>query len=319
MRKKSRKKPASKTQKVFSHILIRYSIAVVGLACLIFFANFTFSALRNAHVLGTQTFLAKDGDGGQPEEKNGGDDSVGSNVFEGSEVTGDKESGENDTINHPSSPPEATVPCKSPEGKVTETSPMTCDRLRKIWNHETTFSREKRPLPPPGRQLKGKGDDASMSGRIIAHPEMQQRHSGEHENGWEVTKGENDTFIVREGSVEAKTKFPLFLNPSTKQLTVKTSQGEKVVAVLPDEAIANLLAHKVITQLDGQANNASSSVTLTEKGNKPVFEIPGFSEQHLLGFIPVKIHKSIDVSAQTGEVVSENETIGQQILDFFSF
>lgn len=57
---------------------------------------------------------------------------------------------------------------------------------------------------------------------------------------------------------------------------------------------------------------------LGEKAGIPVYEIAGLSDQKLLGFIPVSVKKTVDVSVETGEIVGTNVSLGDQILDLLS-
>lgn len=138
-----------------------------------------------------------------------------------------------------------------------------------------------------------------------------------------------ERIVLQRGSIGAVTELPLSVDLATNTLTVNTPSGTKTVAVLPDQAIRNLLAANVINKLGGktildEVNNSSLSslqqiINLGDKNGIPVYEIAGVSEQKLLGFIPVNIEKEVAVSAETGNVVSTDTSLGDRILDIFSF
>jgi len=62
---------------------------------------------------------------------------------------------------------------------------------------------------------------------------------------------ENAALVIR-NKVAAKTNFPLMVNLETNELIVTTPKGSKVVTVLPDAAVANMLAANVLDQLGGK-------------------------------------------------------------------
>lgn len=143
-----------------------------------------------------------------------------------------------------------------------------------------------------------------------------------------ATAGANQ-FVIQRGGTGALTQFPLSIDLVTNTLTVNTPSGQKPVAVLPDQAVQNLIAANVVSRLGGQEivnqvqnNNLSSIsqlVTLGEQNNIPVYQINGISDQRLLGFIPVEIPKTVTVSAETGQVISTQQSFVGSLIDVFSF
>lgn len=142
-----------------------------------------------------------------------------------------------------------------------------------------------------------------------------------------------EKFVFSRENIGAATTFPLSVNLQTNQLTVTTPRGEKVVAVLPDQAIKNMLAANVIDQVKGlpftqdvekvatQAETALEEViklTTTREGVL-AYEIPGTKRTRFLGFINVEIPKTAVVSAETGELLGTQQSLISQVLDFLSF
>lgn len=126
-------------------------------------------------------------------------------------------------------------------------------------------------------------------------------------------------FRIRRGEFEAETRFPLSINPTTNQLTVTTPAGEKDVAVLPDQAVANLLRMKFIDKVaSDSATGTSQNISLGLLNDEPTFQVKGLDDQKLLGFLPVSIQKISFVSAQTGQVIKIDETFLNRLLDLFS-
>lgn len=148
-------------------------------------------------------------------------------------------------------------------------------------------------------------------------------------SGIKIATAGAERFVVQRGTTGAITDFPLSIDLATNTLTVNTPAGQRTVTVLPDQAVQNLIAANVVNRIGGQAvvgavrNNNLSSVsqviTLGEQNGVPVYELNGISDQKLLGFIPVSIEKSVEVSAQTGEILSTDVSFGSRILDLLSF
>lgn len=126
----------------------------------------------------------------------------------------------------------------------------------------------------------------------------------------------------------ASSNFPLSINPKTNELVITTPAGQKIVAILPDQAVQNMLAANVISRLGPQAivdaalqnqiASASAIVQLGIRNNLPVYEIPGIRDFKLLGFIPVSVPVTAVVSAENGELVNTEQPLITTIVDIFS-
>ncbi len=139
------------------------------------------------------------------------------------------------------------------------------------------------------------------------------------DEGISIASASGNRLRIRRGLFEAETHFPLSINPTTNTLTVTTPAGVKDVAVLPDQAIVNLLRLKFIDKIaSGSAEENPTGIKLGLLGNSPVFQVLGVDEQKLLGFINVSIQKTSFVSAENGQVVKVDETFLNRLLDFFS-
>lgn len=148
-------------------------------------------------------------------------------------------------------------------------------------------------------------------------------------SGIKVATAGAESFVIQKGSTGAVTDFPVSIDLATNTLTVNTPSGVRTVAVLPDQAVQNLISANIVNRLGAQAvldevqnNNLSSIsqlVALGTKNNIPVYEINGLSDQRFLGFIPVAIEKTITVSAETGAIVLTQESFSNRVLDLFAF
>lgn len=135
---------------------------------------------------------------------------------------------------------------------------------------------------------------------------------------------EGGKIIVARGNVGALSSFPLQIDLGTNQLIASTSAGVKILTVLPDKAVQNILAANVISRLghpliqDPGLTSVADVIALGERNGIPVYEIPGLLDHKLLGFIPMTVETTVFVSAQTGEVVSQEQTIFSSLADFLS-
>lgn len=79
-------------------------------------------------------------------------------------------------------------------------------------------------------------------------PEEQEEIQGETA----TFKAQNNAAFVITNKLAAQTNFPLMVNLDTNELIVNTPKGSKIVTVLPDAAVANMLAANVLDQLGGK-------------------------------------------------------------------
>lgn len=139
------------------------------------------------------------------------------------------------------------------------------------------------------------------------------------EQGIHIATDFGNGFRIRRGQFEAGTRFPLSINPTTNQLTVTTPAGEKNVAVLPDQAVFNLLRLRFIDKVaSDSATGTSQNILLGLLNDEPTFQVKGLDDQKFLGFLPVSIQKISFVSAESGEVLKIDTTFLNRLLDLFS-
>lgn len=135
---------------------------------------------------------------------------------------------------------------------------------------------------------------------------------GMGESKIKIRSGKNKFEFQQEGAkFSVESNFPLSVNPTTRELTVTTPAGSKVVAVLPQQAIDNMLSAGIVTTTTG--------VDLkTEPDGSLSYNIDGTKNEKLLGVFDVAVPKNLIVSAQTGQVLVVNQSIFSKILDFLS-
>jgi hypothetical protein len=107
-------------------------------------------------------------------------------------------------------------------------------------------------LKPKGYQLEITVEDEK--GEEIEIPEGTESAEFEIEDPEPTTKirSMKNSYAVIRNKIAAQTHFPLMVNLETNELIVTTPKGQKVVTVLPDKAVQNMLAANVIDQLGGK-------------------------------------------------------------------
>lgn len=127
-----------------------------------------------------------------------------------------------------------------------------------------------------------------------------------------IRNGKNKFEFQQEGTkVSVESNFPLSVNPTTRELTVNTPAGSKTVAVLPQQAVTNMLS-------EGVVSTTSGVLLKTEANGNLNYEINGVKNEKLLGVFGITIPKDLVISAQTGQVLEVNQSVFSKILDFLS-
>ena len=120
--------------------------------------------------------------------------------------------------------------------------------------------------------------------------------------------------------VGALSAFPISVDPTTRQLTVTTPAGVKVVTVLPQQAIDNMLASKVMDDVLGEKVNNNlggipNLVKLETENGVLGYKVKGTKNHRLLGFISIKTGVEAFVSAENGQVVQSTDSLLGRILN----
>ncbi len=137
----------------------------------------------------------------------------------------------------------------------------------------------------------------------------------------------DNKLAVANNQIAAVTDFPLSINVETKELIVTTPSGQKVVTVLPDEAVQNLLATGIINKLEtlpadintqNQLGTLAGIVKLEIRNNEVVYKVNGVKIHRMLGIIPVNTQTTAFVSADSGDVVAQQRSLLANVVDFLS-
>ncbi len=153
----------------------------------------------------------------------------------------------------------------------------------------------------------------------------------------EIATGSAELGFVQKGR-RVRTNFPLSINPLTGELFVTTPQGIKVVTILPDIAIQNMIKAGILTRTEEPQQPPSTTpegtaaaqdtllstienagIELTDIDSEPAYVISGVRDQELLGLLPVEIKIKTTVSATDGRLIDIKQGFFSRFIDLFSF
>ena len=146
------------------------------------------------------------------------------------------------------------------------------------------------------------------------------------DEGIEISTGSGRPMVIK-NQIAASTEFPLSIDVGTNQLIITTPDGQKVVTVLPDQAVQNLLATGIINSVNltqtsdmptSSLGPVESVVQLKVRNSEPVYEIEGTKIFRLFAFIPVSQPVKAIVSAETGDLVTKQQSFLTNVVDLLS-
>ncbi len=127
--------------------------------------------------------------------------------------------------------------------------------------------------------------------------------------------------------ITATTEFPLSVDVGTNQLIITTPAGQKIVAILPDQAVQNMIATGIINQINspqpestgsGQLAAGTNLVELKVRNSEPVYEVNGTKIYRLFGLFAVSQPVKAVVSAETGDLVTTQKSFLTNVVDLLS-
>lgn len=122
--------------------------------------------------------------------------------------------------------------------------------------------------------------------------------------------------IIKKNKVRASTRFPLSINPETNEFVVTTPAGQKVVTILPDQAVENMLSKSILSDVDEKEGEESIEIEI--RSNELVYKVKGEKNHKFLGFIPLRTAITAFVSANTGELTAQEQSLLSRIINILS-
>ena len=192
-----------------------------------------------------------------------------------------------------------------------------------------------------GQKIKTKVEDDGKT-KVEVEDEVKTDASG--------SAAESDLQELRSTS-----KFPLRIDPTTNQLIMSKDGVNRVLTVLPAQAVQNMLrAHlkaglgpkffegatpsatpastassslsatptaalgELVSSGSGEITVMTNQISLDEEDGQAVYKIPAQKRLKLLGVIPVTTDFTGYVSAENGALIKEQESLLSRILGFLS-
>lgn len=166
-------------------------------------------------------------------------------------------------------------------------------------------------------------DENHNSIKVIQNPSEQRKTESEteveDENETETEdeieidfdQDSEEVEITRNGK-SARVTLPVSVNDDTGGVVLSTSQGDVVLAQLPDMVVEQAM--------EDHENTRFKKIRIREQDDKKlVYELTAEKAEKLLGLFAVQVPSLVEYDAQTGELVNSSQTFMQQVLDILSF
>jgi len=109
----------------------------------------------------------------------------------------------------------------------------------------------------------------------------------------------DDNFGISQAGITALTSYPIHINAEDRTISVATGSGERIVHILPDEAVETLVRANIINVLsqDGQVVLGESDT------GELTYSIPAERNINLFNIHTVQVPVNTTVSATSGKVL----------------
>lgn len=285
------------------------------------------SALQKGQYLGAM-YLAKDGESGGDSRGGGHEGSGGSGDNRNNNSSPSQpQSSVGSNTNTQLTPQQQTSeshPSEDNSGKantkiLVPKSPKPTEAENEVENRveneqENTKSKVKVEIEDDKVKIKKEnGNGIETEIKDVEKNKIEQELKKEQEIELEAT-GEGELALVR-GGFTTQTTLPISVDSKTHKLFVTTPKGTKEVAVLPDQAVENILRNKLLDQIEG----GTQKLILDDKTDLPEFEVRGVKQKRILGLFPISIAKKLEVDTETGEILETNTSLIDRIFEAISF
>lgn len=117
-------------------------------------------------------------------------------------------------------------------------------------------------------------------------------------------------FAIKQRNITALTDYPISIDTETAKLSVTTESGDRLVSVLPYDAVASLVRTRIISRV------AEGGVDLVEEERELTYRVSGEKLLNLFNVYEHPVQMSVVVSASTGEVVEIEAPIWYKAISF---
>lgn len=126
-------------------------------------------------------------------------------------------------------------------------------------------------------------------------------------------KAENNRLKLKHGSIEAYSRFPVSVNPETKELTVSTPNGERVVSILPEQVIEALKQNGI------PFSALAASLEIEAESDKVRYQAIIQKQEKLLGLFPLTFTDTVHISVDSGDVEIAPVSLTNRMMRWVSF
>lgn len=176
----------------------------------------------------------------------------------------------------------------------------------RIKSQEIRREKTKSKLEVVDGKLKVRQETENENGKVVRSSDKElpdrDRLRIEREDGkmLEINAVEGDKIEIGDEKFKAHTSLPISVGENNELIVTKKDGTQKVVAVLPDQAVANLEARGLVS--------GDTSPELSTEGDDTVYKFEAQEEKRILGLFKYSFKKQAKVSAETGEVVETTTT-----------
>lgn len=108
----------------------------------------------------------------------------------------------------------------------------------------------------------------------------------------------DDMFSLEQKGVKALTVFPIKVDTKTAELSVKTPSGNRLLSILPFQAVETLLRSKLLSKV------ADNKIEIIESQRELQYQIKGEGVLDFFGIFSYPVSITSNVSASTGEILT---------------
>lgn len=117
-------------------------------------------------------------------------------------------------------------------------------------------------------------------------------------------------FAIRQKEVVAFTEYPISIDSKTAKLSVTTESGDRLVSILPYNAVESLVRTRIITRI------AEGGIDLIEEERELTYKVNGEKLLNLFNVYEHPVQMNITVSASTGEIVNVDAPVWYKAISF---
>ena len=117
-------------------------------------------------------------------------------------------------------------------------------------------------------------------------------------------------FAIKQKGIVAFTEFPISIDTKTAKLSVTTESGDRLVSILPFNAVESLVRTRMISRI------AEAGVSLVEEERELTYKVNGEKLLNLFDIYEHPVQMSIAVSASTGEIVNIEAPMWYKAISF---